>query len=237
MRQQPPVQQPKTDMSRMQTLRSEAAAAPDKPTGASLRPCMWRKRWDATIPARAAAARNTSIVTEEWTHSVRRPDLFRKPALHTQGRLSFSGQATLVRPYTFLRPAKPVSAKSCRAPACSEFRTSKQTRRQDPDRRHDGKKRRQVVPKEIGRCPETALPNSFQASCIPCYQNMADYTLYYTCPRVFDVSGMKSPSCVRNSRQGLTECTTVDHKSRTTDIEIPSANAFGTCEVYPCRHA
>lgn len=91
----------------------------------------------------------------------------RKPALHMQGRLSFSGQATLVRPYTFLRPAKPVSAGSCRAPASSEFRTSKQTRRQDPDRRHDGKKRRQVVPKEIGRCPETALPNSFQALCIP----------------------------------------------------------------------
>lgn len=45
MRQQPPVQQPKTDMSRMQTLRSEArGSSPDKPTGASLRPCMWRKR-------------------------------------------------------------------------------------------------------------------------------------------------------------------------------------------------
>lgn len=59
-------------------------------------------------------------------HSVRRPDLFRKPALHTQGRLSFSGQATLVRPYTFLRPAKPVSAGSRRPlPAPNSERPNK----------------------------------------------------------------------------------------------------------------
>lgn len=146
------------------------------------------------------------------------PDLFRKPALHTQGRLSFSGQATLVRPYTFLRPAKPVSAGSCRAPASSN---SERPNDRDGKILTDDTTERNAVkwsqkksadaPKQ--RCRTRFKPYAYRDALLYLFSS-------FRCFR-HEVSLRR-----KEFKAGLTECTTVDHKSRTTDIEIPSANAL-----------